>query len=487
MTAQELKNSILQLAVQGKLVPQHSTDEPVSELLKRIQTEKARLIKEGKIKKEKALPPIAEEELPFDIPESWIWVRLGEYMDVRDGTHDSPKYVVNGFPLVTSKNLKNGLVDMENVKYITRADYDSINERSRVDTGDILFAMIGSIGNPSIVGENHEYAIKNVALLKKVCSEVCEQYIYYYMLLSQYTMKKIASGGVQPFVSLNFLRSYLMPLPPIEEQQRIVEKIEELLPLVEEYGKAETRLKELNADFPDMLRKSILQQAVQGKLTERNPEDEPASELLKRIQAEKAQLIKDGKLKKEKPLPPITEDEIPFDIPESWVWVRLGDLANKLTDGTHKTPIYVKTGVPFVSVKDMSSGVLDLSRTKYITKKEHDELCLRCKPEYGDLLISKVGTTGVPAIVKTYTEFSLFVSVALMKFSQNLLDVEYLYYLIYTPLVNGQVKENTKGIGNKNWVIDKIKETLVVLPPLEEQKRIVARVEELLALCDQLK
>jgi type I restriction enzyme S subunit len=158
-------------------------------------------------------------------------------MDVRDGTHDSPKYVSQGYPLITSKNLKNGIVDMSDVKYIAQGDYEFINERSRVDTGDILFAMIGSIGNPSIVGESHEYAIKNVALLKKVCNEVFEQYIYWYMQLSQYAMKKAASGGVQPFVSLSFLRAYPMPLPPLEEQKRIVARVEELLALCDQLKK----------------------------------------------------------------------------------------------------------------------------------------------------------------------------------------------------------------------------------------------------------
>lgn len=488
MTAQELKNSILQLAVQGKLVPQDKNDEPASELLKRIQAEKARLIKEGKIKKEKALPPIAEEELPFDIPESWEWLRLGDIGAWGSGATPSKSnsaYYNNAtIPWLVTGDLNDSIITDIPGKITEKALRETSVKLNPANS--VLIAMYGAtIGKVGLL--SFPATTNQACCACQTFADINLWYLMYFLMSQRRAFIKRGEGGAQPNISKEKIVVTLIPLPPIEEQQRIVDKIEELLPLVEEYGKAETRLKELNADFPDMLRKSILQQAVQGKLTERNPEDEPASELLKRIQAEKAQLIKDGKLKKEKPLPPITEDEIPFDIPESWVWVRLGDLANKLTDGTHKTPIYVETGVPFVSVKDMSSGMLDLSRTKYITKKEHDELCLRCKPEYGDLLISKVGTTGVPAIVKTYTEFSLFVSVALMKFSQNLLDVEYLYYLIYTPLVNGQVKENTKGIGNKNWVIDKIKETLVVLPPLEEQKRIVARVEELLALCDQLK
>ena len=278
-----------------------------------------------------------------------------------------------------------------------------------------------------------------------------------------------------------------MPLPPLAEQQRIVEKLEQILPLVEEYGKNEENLSKLNSTLPDKIKQSILQHAVQGKLVPQNPDDEPASELLKRIKAEKEQLIKDGKIKKEKPLPPITEDEIPFQIPDSWEWCRLGSILTKLTDGTHKTPTYTNSGVPFLSVKDMSSGKLNFSNTKFVSKEEHEVLYKRCNPEKGDLLVTKVGTTGVPVIVDTDKEFSLFVSVALLKFNNELINIKYLYYTILSPLVAEQAKTNTKGVGNQNWVIDKIAQTLITIPPLAEQQRIVTKVEELLAVVDNLK
>ena len=165
----------------------------------------------------------------------------------------------------------------------------------------------------------------------------------------------------------------------------------------------------------------------------------------------------------------------------------LGSILYKLTDGTHKTPKYVTNGVKFVSVKDMSSGKLDLSSTKFITKEEHEELYNRCNPEKGDMLLSKVGTTGVPAIVDTDEKFSLFVSVALLKYNHQFINKKFLYYLICSPLVQEQVKENTRGVGNKNWVLDFIAKTVIVLPPIEEQKRIVERLETLLPLCEELK
>ncbi len=186
-----------------------------------------------------------------------------------------------------------------------------------------------------------------------------------------------------------------------------------------------------------------------------------------------------------KELPPVTAEEIPFDIPESWCWCRLGEIVNKLTDGTHKTPKYVSKGVPFLSVKNLSSGKIDFENTKFITLEEHKELYKRCNPEKGDMLLTKVGTTGIPVINDSDIEFSLFVSVALLKFSHELLDEKYFLYLLQSPLVQNQAKENTKGVGNKNWVIDSIAKTVLALPPLAEQKRIVAAIEKFMPLIEE--
>lgn len=228
---EDMKKSILQMAMQGKLVEQRPEEGTADGLYEQIVAEKAQLIKDGKIKKEKPLPEIAEDEIPNEIPSSWRWVRFSEVMDVRDGTHDSPKYIETGIPLVTSKNISGGGLYFSNVKYISREDADKINERSNVDTGDILFAMIGSIGNPVIVNKDREFCVKNVALFKNYDkSKMCIEYVYWFLYREQYIMKKVASGGVQSFISLKVFRNYLFPLPPFEEQKRIVAKIEELLP-----------------------------------------------------------------------------------------------------------------------------------------------------------------------------------------------------------------------------------------------------------------
>ena len=232
MTPQELISSILQLAIQGKLVEQRQEEGTGEELFKLIQEEKQELIKQGKIKKEKPLPTIGEDEIPFEIPSTWKWVRMNDVLDVRDGTHDSPKYYSEGVPFVTSKNLINGDIDFSNTKLISFDDARKINERSYVENDDILMAMIGTIGNPVIVKKDRDFCIKNVALIKNFCKgEMFTKYLYYFLKFSESNLIYIAKASVQQFISLSIIRNYIIPLPPFEEQKRIVAKIEELLPL----------------------------------------------------------------------------------------------------------------------------------------------------------------------------------------------------------------------------------------------------------------
>lgn len=236
----KLKKSILQYAIQGKLVEQDKNDEPASILLERIRAEKKAQL--GKKYVESYIYKGDDncyyehiggkdinitEEIPYDLPNGWVWSRLNEYVDVRDGTHDSPKYLDKGYPLITSKNLRNGGIDFSTAKNISLKDYELINLRSRVDDGDILFAMIGSIGNPVLVCKTQEFAIKNMALFKRRLN-LDLHYVYYFLLFIQENLNKQASGGVQKFISLNFFRDYLIPIPPLAEQKRIVDKINEI-------------------------------------------------------------------------------------------------------------------------------------------------------------------------------------------------------------------------------------------------------------------
>lgn len=247
------------------------------------------------------------------------------------------------------------------------------------------------------------------------------------------------------------------------------------------------------------LKNALLQEAVQGRLVPQIASEGNARDLLEEIRKEKLSHgldfanAKSGKRKSKKETAlagsnpcDITEEEIPFDIPENWCWCKLGEIVNKLTDGTHRTPKYVEKGIPFLSVKNLSSGKMDFDNTKFITPEEHKELYARCNPEKGDMLLTKVGTTGIPVINDSDIEFSLFVSVALIKFNHNLLDEKFFLYLLQSSLVQDQAKENTRGVGNKNWVMDAIANTMLVLPPFAEQKRIAATIEKMLPLCEKL-
>ena len=264
-----LKQSILQEAIQGKLTAdwrkQNPNTEPASEILNRIKSVKAQLIKDKKIKKEKALPSITEEEIPFELPAGWLWCRMQNYLDVRDGTHNTPKYVKSGIPLVTSKNLYTGELDLSNIKYISEQDHKEISKRSNVERDDILLAMIGSIGNPVIVDIEPNFSIKNVALIKYYLRDLSHpNYIKYFLETATQKFIKEARGGVQPFISLTKLRHTLFPIPPLKEQKVIVEKVETLMKqcqiLEQEIKTSETNSK--------MLMQAVLKEAFEGKKEE---------------------------------------------------------------------------------------------------------------------------------------------------------------------------------------------------------------------------
>lgn len=488
MNAQDLKNSILQLAVQGKLVEQRPEEGTAKELLEQIKAEKEKLIKEKKIKKEKPLPEITEEDIPFEIPESWEWVRLGDI-----STYAQTKRKISPNDITGDM----WSLDLEDIEKDTGAIINKLCASERKISGDKVVFTKGNI----LYSKLRPYLLKIlVAPDDGICSPELVPFDTYGKIYNEYvmwvlraphvnfTVNSVSYGVKMPRVGTETMVNLLIPLPPLEEQQRIVSKIEEILPYIDQYDKAYTKLETFNKKFPEDMKKSILQLAMKGKLVEQRAEEGTGDELYEKIISARAKHIKEGIIKKDKRTEDrlVQEEDIPFDVPNGWRWVYLGTILNKLTDGTHKTPKYANTGVKFVSVKDMSGGILYLDNTKYITLEEHNELYSRCNPERGDILLSKVGTTVVPAIVDTDETFSLFVSVALLKMDAECVYNKYLYYVIYSPLVQKQAAENTRGVGNKNWVLDAIGNTVIPLPPLAEQKRIVAKIEELLPYCDQL-
>ena len=497
MNAQDLKNSILQLAVHGKLVEQRAEEGTARELLEQIKREKEQLIKDKKIKKSKPLPEITEDEIPFEIPESWEWVRFDEFGNYKKGPFGSAltkaMFVPKGEDTVKVYEQKNAIQKDPSLGdyYITRDYFESKMKGFELFPGDIIVSCAGTIGETYIMPEGIEQGIINQALMRmKLMPSVYVEYflIYFDVILKQTARKSSKGSAIKNIPPFDELKRYLVPLPPLEEQHRIIAKLEGILPYIDQYNKAYTKLETFNKKFPEDMKKSILQMAMQGKLVEQRPEEGTADVLYEQIIAEKTQLIKEGKIKNDKRLVDrlVKAEDVPYELPENWKWVYLGTILNKLTDGTHKTPKYTMSGVKFVSVKDMSSGNLCLDNTKFITQEEHEELYARCNPERGDILLSKVGTTGVPAIVDTDEIFSLFVSVALLKLNPKYIYNKYLYHVIYSPLVQKHAIANTKGVGNKNWVLDAIADTIVPIPPLEEQIRIVAKIEELLPYCNQL-
>lgn len=289
-------------------------------------------------------------------------------------------------------------------------------------------------------------------------------------------------GGIKTELKPKRFLPLEIPLPDLPTQIKIKDKINNVVNEITELR----NLDESNEEFIDKLRQSILQEAVSGKLVSQDPNDEPASELLKKIKAEKEKLIREKRIRKENPLPPISKDEIPYKLPKNWEWVKLLDICYQITDGTHWTPNYVDRGVPFISVKDISQGKIDFSNTKHISEGEHKELIRRCKPEFQDILLTKVGTTGIAKVVDVKKEFSIFVSIALLKYPQRFVFPYYLENVINSPLVKKMSKEGTEGVGNKNLVLRKIKAFTIPLPPFPEQKRIVAKVDQLMKLCDEL-
>ena len=497
MTAQELKNSILQLAVQGKLVPQCKDDEPASELLIRISKERSLRIKNGAlvIDKKHTAEPITEEDIPYDIPDSWEWVRFADLVTFYSGKtpqRQNPAYWNNcQYPWISIADMQDGSIISSTKESISEQALKECFAGKLSPAGTMIMSFKLTIGKISILDFN---AVHNEAIISifptAECNdeEIIKSYLFKILPLIAVTgdSKNAVKGKTLNATSISNL---MIPLPPLAEQKRIVEKIEELMPLIEEYGKAEEQLSKLNTEFPDKLRKSILQLAVQGKLTERDPADEPASELLKRIKAGKEALIKTGKIKKEKSLPAITDDEKPFNIPDTWEWVRLSDICN-ISDGTHQTPTYVEHGIPFISAQNVKPYRFLPENHRNVSYEDYLEYNKNISPEKGDILMARVGAgIGEAAIIDQDLEFSIYVSLTLIKCYSKEFDMMYLLHVLNSPIGRKLAEKKTlgKGASQGNLNLIFIREFVLPIPPLHEQKRIVKCVEELLTMCDKLK
>lgn len=494
MNAQDLKNSILQLAVQGKLVEQRAEEGTARELLEQIKLEKDQLIKDKKIKKSKPLPEITEDEIPFEIPESWEWVRLNSI--VCNNGQEKSQCKFSYIDIGSIDNVHQKLNQNEN---IVKAKDAPSRARKIVKYGDIIYSTVRPyLHNMCIIDK--EFSFKPIAstgfAVMSCLGKLYNRYLFFYLMSPTFdnyaNASENARGATYPAINDDRLYRAIVPVPPLEEQHRIVAKIEEILPYIDQYDKAYTKLETFNKKFPEDMKKSILQMAMQGKLVEQRPEEGTADELYERIVAEKAQLIKDGKIKKEKPLPEITEDEIPFEIPSSWKWVRFQEVCAVLTCGYASTPEYVaeNIGMPFISAKNIKPYKFMPDDHKYIKRELYDKLTQTCCPKKNDILLTRVGAgIGEAAIIDIDMEFAIYVSLTLIKLvDYKQLDNRYILYWLNSPIGTDNARKNIfgKGASQGNLNVNNVRTFLVPLPPLEEQKRIVAKIEELLPYCDQL-
>lgn len=487
MTPEQLKASILQYAIQGKLVEQRAEEGTGEELYQQIQAEKQRLIQEKKIKKEKPLAEISEDEVPFDIPESWKWVKVGNVGSWSSGATPSrtnPAYYGGIIPWLKTGDLNDGFI-----KKIPEFITDWALEKTSVrlnPVGSVLMAMYGAtIGKLGILDIS---ATTNQACCACIPYEgIHNKYLFYYLMSMRRSYIGMAEGGAQPNISKEKIVNSLIPLPPLAEQKRIVAKIEELLPLIGRYAVAYEKLEQFNAKFPEDMKKSILQYAIQGKLVEQRPEEGTGEELYQQIQAEKQHLIAEKKIKKEKPLPEIAENEIPFDIPESWKWVRLNNIAESIVDCPHSTPKYLDMETEYCTIDtNCIDGKGDITKWRYVDADTYTARIARLTPQKDDIVYTREGSICRAAILPEGPKVCLGQRVMLIR-SANGVFPQFIRRLLMSPMVIRKLTEQQKGIGAKHVNVSDVCNLILPLPPLAEQERIVAKLEEILPLCERLK
>ena len=517
MTGQQLKNSILQMAVQGKLVPQDPNDEPASVLLGRIRKEKEQLIKDGKIKKEKNPsiifrgadnlpyekvgnnePVCIADEVPFDIPDSWEWVRIKNCcMDIFSGK--SPKYEKSEteFHIIGQAANQNAGIDYSQCKYTNIEFWETMDEKYFLKEYDVLLNTLGNgtLGRSGIVTElPYPVLTDGHMFVFRTTSEIMSWYIFLYLQYRKNEIEKSANGSTnQTFLNLSKTIEWLVPLPPIDEQFRIIAKYKTILPIIDKYSKSYESCQKLNSLFPELLKKSVLREAVQGKLVPQDSNDEPASVLLERIRAEKQALVKAGKIKKDKNESVIfrrdnshyekrgseevcIDDEIPFEIPDTWEWCRIGSLLqvnprNNLSDDTDAG------FVPMVLIKDGFNNEHSFEERKWGKIKSgfthfanNDVIVAKITPCFQNRKSAVIANlpNGIGAGT---TELHVLRDVT------SQLCMQYILLLFKTnEFIKNGVKNFSGTAGQQRIGKDFISNYLIPLPPVKEQQRIVNSV-----------
>lgn len=467
MNAQDLKNSILQRAIEGKLVPQRKEEGTAKELLAEIRAEKARLIKEKKLKKSKPLPEITDDEKPFDIPESWEWVRFEDIFEIARGGSPRP---IKQFLTESDDGInwiKIGDTDIGG-KYILctkeKIIPEGLSKTKLVEPGDLLLTNSMSYGRPYILktrGAIHDGWLVLSPYLKQTDKE-----FFYYVISSTYVHNEFArtvSGAVVKNLNKDKVKKIIVPLPPLAEQHRIVAKIEELHPDIDAYDKVQTKLQAIEQRFPDDMKKSLLQYAIEGKLVPQRKEEGTAKDLLAKIRAEKARLVKEKKIKKSKPLPAITDDEKPFDIPDSWEWVRLGEIIRISSGDGLSSRNMVKGDIPVFG----GNGITGYHNKANVYKET--------------IVIGRVGYY-CGSVHVTPSQAWITDNAFITQYTEKYIDRDYLVLMLRFMNLGRSNNATAQPVVSGK----KIYPRLFPLPPLAEQRRIVAKLEELLPLCQQL-
>ncbi len=462
MTPEQLKYSILKKAFSGQLINCQSSNE-----LPKVKS-------------------IEYDETPFDIPENWLWSSLGNCCDMYTGNSipesvKKAKYLglEEGYDYIATKDVTlEHTIEYDNGVRIPAKDNFRI-----ASEGSVLMCIEGGSA-----GRKIGILDRDVCFGNKLCSfnssEILNTYIYYYLQSHEFKVFfNDNMSGIIGGVSIKKLKDLPIPVPTLLEQKLLVEKIEELLPYVSQYAESYEKLEQINATFPEDMKKSILQYAIQGKLVEQKPEEGTGEELYQQIQEEKQKLIKEGKIKKEKLLAGIAEDEIPFDIPASWKWVRLSELCKSITDGDHQPPPQTSDGYPFVVISNVSSGYLDLSNTRHVGEDYFMSLSDDRIAEKGDILFTVTGSYGIVISVDSEEKFCFQRHIALLKL---LSSHNYIFYVLQSPYIKRRCDELSTGIAQKTVGLNTLRNLLIPLPPYKEQQRIISKLEELLPHCERL-
>lgn len=525
MNAQQLKNSILQMAVQGKLVPQDPNDEPASVLLERIRAEKEKLIKDGKIKKEKNPsyifrgednlpyekigknePVCIADEVPFEIPDSWEWVRfknlVNYFMGKTPPRKESEYWEKPSFPWVSIADMIDGEVINNSKEQVNQFSFDNVYKGRISPAGTLLMSFKLTVGKVSVLGMDafHNEAI--ISIYPYISdNNITRDFLFETLpLLSKAGDTKAAIKGNT--LNSDSLDALFIPLPPINEQLRITRKLQELKKTIADYDVLEKTSSKLAEDFPESLKKSILQQAVMGKLVPQDSNDEPASVLLERIRAEKQALIKSGKLKKDKHESIIyrrdnshyeitdgveccIDEEIPFDVPENWIWCRLWQICLKITDGSHNPPPICNEGYRVISAKNIKKGhIVFYPDDRFANQEGFDKENQRTNISKNDVILGIIGgSIGNTAIYSHDDRVIAQRSIAILK---SMINQSYLKVFLDSPYIQAQFSSKAAGTAQGGIYLGELANLLIPLPPLAEQERILLQLEPLLSCIETL-